>query len=153
MSCREKTVSVSPVTLRQQFHPQISVSQNDFIMTSTMRQMNLTPTPYQQRRAGKRWEERLVALALCVLTLPLIALVALAIKCESPGPVISRCRRVGAGGQRLSTYKFRCGVAADLTRVGRFLRYTRIENLPQLINVLRGEMSIISRSERPFFLD
>jgi lipopolysaccharide/colanic/teichoic acid biosynthesis glycosyltransferase len=122
-------------------------------MTSTMTQTNLTPGPYQQRRAGKRWDELLVALALSILTLPLIALLALAIKCESPGPVISKCSRVGTG-QLLSIYKFRCGVAGDLTRVGRFLRYTRIENLPQLVNVLRGEMSCISsRSERPFFLD
>jgi lipopolysaccharide/colanic/teichoic acid biosynthesis glycosyltransferase len=106
----------------------------------------------------------LVAGALIVLTLPLLVLVAFAIKCDSSGPIIARQERVGARGQRFTALKFRTthhysvlGPAdwrVDRTRIGWFLRYTRIENIPQLVNVLRGEMSCLNpRSECPFFLD
>jgi lipopolysaccharide/colanic/teichoic acid biosynthesis glycosyltransferase len=116
---------------------------------------------------AQRLEELLVALAVGVLVLPLVALVALAIKCDSSGPILTQHRRAGAGRSSFTAYKFRCTpfdsvpqrkpllrMIEGVTRIGRFLRYSRIENLPQLINVLQGEMSCINpRSERPFFLD
>jgi hypothetical protein len=87
--------------------------------------------------------------------LPAVAIVAIAIKCDSPGPVFERERRVGSGGRRFDALKFRTTLhavedpgltwrrAPEMTRVGRYLRYTGIDDLPQLFDVLRGEMSII----------
>jgi len=95
-------------------------------------------------------------------------LASVAIFIESPGPVIYRQERVGRRGKRFTLLKFR-SMTRDaekdgkpawaavndqrVTRVGRFLRKTRIDELPQLINVLRGEMSVVGpRPERPEFV-
>ena len=93
-----------------------------------------------------------------VLASPLLALAALAIKLEDGGPVLFRQTRVGKGGKDFELLKLRsmsvgaehlgAGFAIDrgdsrITRVGRFLRRTSIDELPQLWNVLRGEMSVI----------
>jgi lipopolysaccharide/colanic/teichoic acid biosynthesis glycosyltransferase len=93
---------------------------------------------------------------------------ALLIALESPGTVIYRQKRVGRGGKTFTLLKFRSmsmdaekdGKAAwaavndaRITRIGRFIRRTRIDELPQLINVLRGEMSLVGpRPERPEFV-
>ncbi len=97
----------------------------------------------------------LIASALLVLTFPLLALVALAIKLDGPGPVFCQQPRVGLDGRRFLMLKFRATErkpephsrwigdrSTRETRVGQFLRYTRTEDLPQLVNVLRGEMSL-----------
>jgi lipopolysaccharide/colanic/teichoic acid biosynthesis glycosyltransferase len=90
------------------------------------------------------------ACALILLTLPLMALVALAIRCESCGPVFERRPRLAPGGRRFDLLTFRttacdpdCALPswAQPTGVGSFLRYTRIDALPRLINALRGEIS------------
>src|SRR5258708_15609467 len=97
--------------------------------------------------------ERVFSLALCdvglVLTLPLMVLVALAIRCDSAGPIIFRQKRVGQNGKLFTLYKFRTMVdGADeggnhrpaeetdnrFTRVGRVLRRIRIDELPQLLD-------------------
>jgi lipopolysaccharide/colanic/teichoic acid biosynthesis glycosyltransferase len=97
------------------------------------------------------------ALAL-VLSAPLLAGAMIAIRLESPGPVIYRQRRVGRGGKDFDVLKLRtmvhgaeligAGLAVDaedprITRVGTFLRRTSLDELPNLMNVLRGEMSLI----------
>jgi exopolysaccharide biosynthesis polyprenyl glycosylphosphotransferase len=89
---------------------------------------------------------------------PLIALIAIAIKFDSPGPVFFRQRRAGRNGEEFIIYKFRTmyanhssetgGLQATrgdirVTRIGRFVRRTSIDEIPQLINVLQGEMSLI----------
>jgi len=94
-------------------------------------------------------------LALIFLS-PLMALIAVAVKLNSPGPVLFRQRRVGKDGKEFVLYKFRTmfqepgaseGMGEEnlerLTRVGRFLRLTRLDELPQLFNVLKGEMSLV----------
>lgn len=117
----------------------------------------------------KRALDILIALALLVLTLPLMLLVALLIRCDSRGSVLYRQERVGLGGRAFTLYKFRSmrqdaeaagqprwADTADprITRIGRFIRYTRVDELPQLLNVLRGDMSMIGpRPERPYFVD
>jgi len=117
----------------------------------------------------KRTFDLLVAAVLLVLTLPLTLATALVIRLESPGLVIYRQERVGRGGRTFTCLKFRSMQAdaeADgkprwaganderVTRVGRFFRKTRIDELPQLINVLRGEMSFVGpRPERPQFVN
>jgi lipopolysaccharide/colanic/teichoic acid biosynthesis glycosyltransferase len=105
-----------------------------------------------------------IASILLAFTFPLLLLVALALKLEGPGPVLERRECIGGGGRRFQMLKFRTAMhdprhakpswARSPTRIGEFLRYTRIEDLPQLINVLCGEMSIIDRDARsPSFLD
>jgi len=117
----------------------------------------------------KRTFDVVVSAVMLILTLPVMLATALAIRLESPGLVIYRQERVGLGGRRFTCLKFRSmcadaehdGVArwaihADprVTRVGRFIRKVRIDELPQLFNVLRGEMSFVGpRPERPSFVN
>lgn len=110
----------------------------------------------------KRFGDLVLACALILLTFPLMAIVALAIKLDSPGPIFSRRERRGLEGRRIRALRFRITVhhpqrtryqGAQLTRVGWFIHYTRINDLPQLVNVLRGEMSLLDtgreRSDLP----
>lgn len=119
--------------------------------------------------AAKRLMDILVSLAVMVLTLPLMLITALLIKLDSKGPVFYRQERVGLHGRPFTLFKFRSmKVDAEaggrprwasrkdprVTRVGGFIRSTRIDELPQLINVLRGEMSFVGpRPERPHFVE
>jgi lipopolysaccharide/colanic/teichoic acid biosynthesis glycosyltransferase len=114
--------------------------------------------PYQVKRLA----DMVIACVILALTLPLMIIVSLMVKSESPGPVFERQLCIGRGGRRFHALKFRTlrrdpehrmPVWARRTQVGQFLRYTRIEGLPQLVNVLRGEMSLIDRDGRsPSFL-
>ena len=110
-----------------------------------------------------------VSLAMLVLTLPVLLLTALAIRLEGPGPIFYRQERVGLNGSTFTIFKFRTmRVDAErngipqwaalrdprITRIGNFLRLTRIDELPQIFNVLKGEMSFVGpRPERPFFVE
>jgi lipopolysaccharide/colanic/teichoic acid biosynthesis glycosyltransferase len=108
-----------------------------------------------------------IASALGVFVGPLIAFIGLAIKLDSSGPVFCRQPRIGLIGRRFFVFKFRTvmhdperassGLRWDWhaheTRVGRFLSYTRMEDLPQLINVLRGEMTLIGAGGKPHVFD
>ncbi len=100
----------------------------------------------------------LVSAAVLVVSSPLIAAAMIAIRLESPGPVIYRQRRVGLNGRPFDVLKLRtmvdgaehigAGLAVNendsrITRVGELLRRTSLDELPNLVNVLRGEMSII----------
>jgi lipopolysaccharide/colanic/teichoic acid biosynthesis glycosyltransferase len=120
-------------------------------------------------RVGKRTMDIVVALVGLVITAPLWPLVALAIRLDSPGPAIYRQMRVGRihadraelfwmlkfRSMRADAEKLTGAVWAQkddprVTRVGAFLRKTRLDELPQLINVLRGDMSVVGpRPERP----
>ncbi len=118
--------------------------------------------------AGKRLFDIAVSIALLVIAVPLVAIAALAIKLESPGPVFFRQRRVGRYGQTFEIVKLRSmredaeagGVAVwaqeddpRITRVGSLLRTLRIDELPQAWSVLKGEMSFVGpRPERPQFV-
>jgi sugar transferase (PEP-CTERM system associated) len=110
---------------------------------------------------------RLVALITLLITAPALPIVALAVKLSSPGPIIYRQKRVGRKGEVFQVYKFRTmrqdaevngatwATEDDprVTRVGRFLRKTRLDELPQLWNVLKGEMRFCGpRPERPEFV-
>ena len=120
------------------------------------------------RTCVKRGFDIVVSLVLLVLALPAMALTALAIFVESGGPFIYRQERVGRSGATFTLLKFRSmtvdaekdGQArwanandSRVTAVGRFIRRTRIDELPQLWNVLKGEMSFVGpRPERPCFV-
>lgn len=97
-----------------------------------------------------------VALVLLVILAPLLAATALAIRLDSPGPALFRQRRVGLRGRPFSIYKFRTMYVSAprtslkvtiesplITRVGRVLRKSGLDELPQLLNVVRGEMALI----------
>ena len=120
------------------------------------------------RDASKRVFDIFVAMLILILTLPITALAIVVIKLDSPGPVFYRQERVGSGGRPFNVLKFRSmrtdaekdGVArwaqsndSRVTRVGKFIRRTRIDEIPQILNVLRGEMSFVGpRPERPVFV-
>ncbi|HYZ17516.1 MAG TPA: sugar transferase [Candidatus Acidoferrum sp.] len=116
------------------------------------------------RRRQRVFDLTIASLALLAAS-PVLALAALAIRLEDRGPIFFKQKRVGRFGKLFTIYKLRtmritdCGDAlspsapgdARITRVGRFLRKASIDELPQLINVLRGEMSIVGpRPEMPF---
>lgn len=121
------------------------------------------------RRLNKRFFDLLAASALLLVAWPFMLLVALCIWMESGGPILYRQTRVGENGRHFELVKFRSmrtdaegdGVARwanqhddRSTRVGRFIRMTRLDELPQLFNVLRGDMSFVGpRPERPHFVD
>jgi len=120
------------------------------------------------RAIVKRSFDLVVSAVLIVLTAPIVALAALLIAVEGGGPVIFRQQRVGHRGRTFTVFKLRSmqqdaerdGKATwatvndvRVTRVGRLLRRARIDELPQLFNVLRGEMSFVGpRPERPEFV-
>lgn len=101
-----------------------------------------------------RWVGRasdlIVAPTLLFVTLPLMLIVAIAIKCDSRGPVFIREERIDGGGHRFLAIRFRITVHRErsgplgdpeMTFIGSVIRFLRIDSLPQLVNVLRGEMT------------
>jgi sugar transferase (PEP-CTERM system associated) len=121
--------------------------------------------PSQQ--IARRIVSTLTAAAGLLLFLPLFPFVVLAVRLSSPGPIFFRQTRVGMGGRNFTVYKFRtmrtdAEVAGAkwaskddprATRVGRFMRKTRLDEVPQLWNVLRGDMGFVGpRPERPEFV-
>lgn len=121
------------------------------------------------RTAVKRVFDMICAASLVVLALPVMLVTGLLIKLESPGPVLYRQERTGLNGRPFSIAKFRSmrndaekdgkpvwasANDARVTRVGAVIRKLRIDELPQLFNVLAGEMSLVGpRPERPYFVE
>lgn len=117
----------------------------------------MTPSvPSRPWTRSKHALDRVAAVVLLVVLSPLLALIAVAVRCEGAGPVIYRQVRPGLHGAPFHIVKFRSmrpdaalerlGTDGDhlrLTRLGRFLRATSLDELPNLVNVARGEMSII----------
>jgi len=111
----------------------------------------------------RRLADVVLGCAILAVVAPLMIVIPLFIKLESRGPVFEKYACIGRGRRRFQILKFRTLIhdpehrlrlQERQTQVGNFLRYTRIEDLPQLINVLRGELSLIDRdSHSPFFLD
>ena len=115
---------------------------------------------------AKRLVDIVASAVLLALLIPVILVVAVAIKVDSRGSVLYRCRRIGLGGRDFPMLKFRkmhdgasglpltLSSDARLTRVGRFLARTKLDEIPQLWNVLRGEMSLVGpRPEDPSFVE
>jgi len=146
------------------FNAPVTSQRYGCLMRSLLQQLSrrrvYDSTPDQMRRLI----DLVVAGALLTLTAPLMLVVGLAIRLESAGPILVRESCIGLRGRRFQMLKFRT-VRYDLDRsvplwgrrptpLGEILRFTRIEALPQLINVLRGEMSIVDPDGRsPSFLD
>ncbi len=112
---------------------------------------------YGYRGVTKRVTDLCLSVVILLLLLPLLAVVAMAVKISSPGPVIFKQRRYGLDGREIGVYKFRTmRVTEDgatvrqasrtdsrITRIGAVLRRTSLDELPQLINVLQGRMSLV----------
>ena len=137
------------------------------------------PALNEFQRLVKRSFDLLFGSVVALLTLPLFGLIAVAIRSDSAGPVVFRQQRVGDNGRIFLIYKFRTMVenaeamqadvnttnengdiihkSADdprITRVGRFLRRTSLDEFPQLFNVLKGDMSLVGpRPEMPWLVD
>src|SRR5436309_6983465 len=114
----------------------------------------------------RRGVELAVGLLGLVMTSPVVAAAALAVKLDSPGPAFYNGPRVGRGERQFQIHKLRtmrAGIAGPavtagddvrVTRVGRLLRRTKIDELPQLLNVVRGEMSLVGpRPEHPRYVE
>jgi exopolysaccharide biosynthesis polyprenyl glycosylphosphotransferase len=122
------------------------------------------------------WEKRLkrisdvvISMIILLVTLPLNILVAAAIKLDSKGPVLFKQERIGMNGREFKIYKFRSmykdaekhtgpvwSTKDDprVTRIGKIMRKLRIDEIPQFLNVLKGEMSLVGpRPERPYFVE
>ncbi|MEM6414021.1 MAG: exopolysaccharide biosynthesis polyprenyl glycosylphosphotransferase [Pseudomonadota bacterium] len=117
---------------------------------------------------AKRCLDVILSLMLLLISSPLLALVAVLIKLESAGPVFYKQTRVGLDGKHFEIIKFRSmqdnaeaqgvkwAVEDDprVTKLGKYLRHFRIDEVPQVINVIRGDMSFVGpRPERPEFVD
>ena len=120
-------------------------------------------------RKLKRLMDIVVSLIILILSLPITIITAIFIKLESPGPVIFKQERVGLNGKIFKIYKFRSMINdaekktgpvwagkndPRITKVGKFIRKVRIDEIPQMVNVLKGEMSLVGpRPERPYFVE
>lgn len=117
----------------------------------------------------KRIMDVVIALIILVITMPVTIITAILIKLDTPGPVLFKQDRAGLNGKEFYMYKFR-SMRADaekysgpvwsqkndprITTVGRFIRKVRIDEIPQMINILKGEMSLVGpRPERPYFVE
>ncbi|NIE56309.1 MULTISPECIES: undecaprenyl-phosphate glucose phosphotransferase [unclassified Burkholderia] len=124
------------------------------------RALDLVASPLSVRAlAGKAVFDRIFAGLALLATAPLMAAIAIAVKCSSPGPVLFRQQRRGAYGRIFTIYKFRtmrkhdAGVPGEvrqatrgdprITRIGALLRRTSLDELPQFLNVLKGDMSVV----------
>jgi sugar transferase (PEP-CTERM system associated) len=140
----------------ESINPSWLVQSNGFLITPFIRSM-------------KRILDIVLSSLLLLITLPFFPALVVLVKYKSPGPVFHFQKRVGENGKEFTIYKFRTmgtdaeskgGVAwakendPRVTRFGQFFRKTRIDELPQLVNVLKGEMSFIGpRPERPEFVE
>jgi exopolysaccharide biosynthesis polyprenyl glycosylphosphotransferase len=151
--------------------PRIRVHAYDLHMESVGKQALIVAKPLKATQPGARLGKRLFDLTVASLAVllfaPVMALVAAAISLEDGEPVLYRQERVGRDGKTFQILKFRSmridaekdgarlATAGDarVTRVGKFIRRTSLDELPQLFNVLRGEMSVVGpRPERPCFV-
>jgi exopolysaccharide biosynthesis polyprenyl glycosylphosphotransferase len=152
--------------------PRIRVHSYALEMDSIGKQALIVARPLRATQPGARIGKRLFDLTVAAIGLllvaPIMLLTAAAISLEDGEPVMFRQERVGRDGKTFFMLKFRSmGMDAEkdgaklavvgdvrVTRVGKFIRRTSLDELPQLINVLRGEMSIVGpRPERPVFVD
>ena len=155
-----RRLSAAPVTVR--------LCPDLLLLTHPVRRMTTiggmpTLDVYERPISGwnqvlKKLEDRILGLALLLAGLPVLAAIALAIRLDSPGPALFRQRRYGFNNNEFTLYKFRTMRHAPMpegevpqatrndarvTRVGNFLRRTSLDELPQLINVLKGDMSLV----------
>ena len=134
------------------------IAQGRWVTIGDTPTVSIVETPMLGSSAGlKRLEDLVVAILAIVITAPIMAVIALAIKLDSKGPVLFKQRRHGLNGQEISVWKFRSMEVSEedqafkqaskndtrITRAGKFLRCTSLDELPQFFNVLTGHMSVV----------
>lgn len=150
------------------FHKVIAVELQRFVLLWRY-QHPVFPFTLAWRLLVKGLIDRTCAAVLFISSIPVLFLIALAVKLDSKGPALYAQERVGRFGETFKIYKFRsmqvdaeatgavwCAGNKDprMTRVGRFLRRTHLDELPQLWNVVKGDMSLVGpRPERPQFVE
>ncbi len=163
-------VSASGATVA--FVPQLSFdteAQTGYVILDGLLIASLAPGGGRRvYQALKRVFDFTISLILLVLALPVWVILALLIRCDSKGPVFFQQRRIGTRGKPFQLYKFRTMFThaprfgfhpttpddPRITRVGRWLRRTSLDELPQLINIIKGDMSLVGpRPEMPFIVD
>lgn len=161
---KQKMIILVP-TLYEICCRQMYLWQIDDLPTQRVSRMRLT----LEQRVLKRSLDLVVAIIATVILLPLMLITAVAVKLDSPGSALYAQVRVGRNGKLFKVHKFRSMrqdaeaksgpvLASEkdprITRIGRFIRATRLDELPQLFDVLAGNMSIVGpRPERPFFVE
>ena len=155
-----KSVTVLPVDVRLAAHTsQLRFRPQAYSWIANVPFIDLADKPIAGWEHVQKWLfDKVVALTALVVLAPLMALVALAIKLESKGPVLFRQKRFGLNNELVEILKFRSMLTdecdtnaarlvtrtdARVTRVGRFIRKTSLDELPQLINVLTGTLSVV----------
>jgi exopolysaccharide biosynthesis polyprenyl glycosylphosphotransferase len=139
-----------------------SIDMDGFSLTS-----KVDPLTFRYYALAKRGIDLIVSSLLLVLVAPLLLLIAILIRLDSPGPALFIQTRVGRNGELFNIYKFRSMYAnaqkydfspttsydPRITRIGRFIRQTSLDELPQLMNVFLGSMSLVGpRPEMPFIV-
>jgi len=165
-SCDNRNVSIKIVPdLYHIISGQARISQiYGFPLISIMPQL----MPEWEKKA-KRLLDIIVSLLILIISSPATILTAIAIKLDGKGPILFKQERMGLNGKVFNVYKFRSMVQdaekksgpvwstkddPRITRVGKFIRKVRIDEIPQMINVLKGEMSLVGpRPERPYFVE
>jgi len=155
-----KRLWVLPVDIRLSAHmSQLRFSRSAYSYIGKLAMFDMADRPISDWNLVYKWVfDRVVALSALVLLSPVMIMTAIAIKLESKGPVLFRQKRHGFNNELINIYKFRSMYADQsdaaasklvtkndrrVTRVGRFIRKTSIDELPQLFNVLKGELSIV----------
>lgn len=147
------------------------IARDKIVQFGRLQVLDLTSTPADLPRYAvlKRAFDIAFSLLLLVLAAPLLGAIALLIRLTSPGPILFAQQRIGLNGRLFCMYKFRTmrvssQTAGDTlwttandprrTRLGELLRRTSLDELPQFLNVLKGDMSVVGpRPERPYFVD
>jgi exopolysaccharide biosynthesis polyprenyl glycosylphosphotransferase len=144
------------------------ISFDSFKSKGTLMKARTVPTECLEYLIVKRIFDLVTASTLLIVFAPLLFLIAVAVRISSAGPIIFRQQRVGLNGRKFWIYKFRtmrtvsryvsdtqwtATEESRVTTIGTHLRRTSLDELPQLINVLKGDMSMVGpRPERPFFV-
>jgi exopolysaccharide biosynthesis polyprenyl glycosylphosphotransferase len=167
ISCHEQGISVTPMpVLYEKLTGKVAV---EHIGSQWYTALPLTKHPFDTlNRVGKRTIDLACGLIIGAILAVVFPFVAIAIKLETPGPIFYEQERVGQYGNKFTVCKFRSMVQdaeingkaqwavkgdARITKVGYFIRKTRLDELPQVLNVLRGEMSMVGpRPEREQFI-
>ena len=153
----------------EMIHDSVDIVLKSIVKDEDVRSTEADPTAAQTYLKKRYWIDRAVAAVLLLVTAPLLLVLMAIIRLTSKGAAVYSQTRVGLNGRNFTIYKLR-SMAADaesgrgavwctpgdprVTSIGRFLRWSHLDELPQLVNILRGEMALIGpRPERPEFVE
>jgi undecaprenyl-phosphate glucose phosphotransferase len=162
-----------PLNVKVRFVPDIfgfQLLNHSFTEVCGLPVVNISESPLSGLKGMLKWlEDKIVALCVLALIWPILLAIAIAIRLDSRGPVLFRQRRSGLDNREIIVWKFRTMVVHDetdvgnvpqakkedlrVTRLGAFLRRTSLDELPQFINVLKGDMSVVGPRPHAFWLD